>query len=108
MKSQISTTDLLLRSNFVEQPSAALLENQIERKIADARKICAESGFASEECAIVWDLVEDLQAEEAHEKAEELRQTAFDEYCQEHPEARDIWRYDPWFCHWEEEEELPV
>ena len=104
----ISTTDLLLRSNFVQQPSTVLLKKQIEQQIANARKICAERGFASEECAIAWDLVEDLQAEEAHQQAEELRQTAFDEYCEEHPEARDIWRYDPWLCHWEEEEELPV
>lgn len=99
----ISTTDLLLRSNFVEQPSGVLLKQQIEQKIADARKICAQSGFASEECSTAWDIVEDLQAEEAHQQAEELKQTAFDEYCAEHPEAKDISRYDPWFCHWEAE-----
>ena len=103
----ISITDLLLRSNFVEQPSAVLLKQQIEQQIADARKICAKHGFASEECGIAWDLVEDLQAEEAHQQAEELKKTAFDEYCEEHPDAKDIWRYDPWFCHWEEEE-MPV
>ncbi len=57
-----------------------LLQQQIEPKIADARQICAERGFSSEECAIAWELVEDLQAEEAHQQAEELRQTAFDEY----------------------------
>ena len=35
----------------------------------------------------------------------ELKQTAFDEYCQEHPEAKELMRgYDPWFCHWQEEE----
>ena len=104
----ISTTDLLLRSNFVEQPSAVLLKQRIEQKIADARKICAELGFTSERCAAAWDVVEDLQAEEAHQQAEELKQTAFDEYCEEHPEAKDIGRYDPWFCHWEEEQELSV
>lgn len=103
----ISTTDLLLRSNFIEQPSAVLLQQQIEQQITQARQICAERGFASEECAIAWDLVEDLQAENAHEQAEQLKKTAFDEYCEEHPEAKDIWRYDPWFCYWQEEE-LPV
>ncbi len=103
----ISITDLLMRSNFFQQPSAVLLKKQIEQKIADARKICAERGFASEECAAAWDSVEDLQAEEAHQQAEELKQTAFDEYCEEYPEAKDILRYDPWFCHWEEEE-IPV
>ncbi|MGF1542236.1 MAG: CBS domain-containing protein [Pleurocapsa sp.] len=102
----ISTTDLLLKSNFVEQPSGVLLKQQIQQKIATARKICAEKGFVSEECSAAWDIVEDLQAEEAHQQAEELKRTAFDEYCEEHPEAKDIWRYDPWFCHWEQE--MPV
>ena len=99
----ISTTDLLLRSNFVEKPSAVLLQEKIERKITDARKICAGHGFAAKECSLAWDLVEELQAEEAHQQETELKQTAFDKYRAEHPEAHDIWRYDPWFCHWEEE-----
>ena len=97
----ISTTDLLLKSNFVEQPSSVLLEAQIEQKIAEAREICTEQGFTSENCAAAWDTVEDLQAEQAHQKTEELKHTAFDKYCEEHPDE-DIWRYDPWFCHWED------
>ncbi|GAB4535214.1 MAG: hypothetical protein Tsb0014_22020 [Pleurocapsa sp.] len=103
----VSITDLLLKSNFVEQPSGVLLKQKIEQKIADAREICAEYGFSSKECAAAWDLVEDLQAEDAHQQSETLKRTAFDEYRQETPEAQDIWRYDPWFCHWEEEE-LPA
>lgn len=103
----ISTTDLLLKSDFIEQPSAILIEKQIEKKIAEAREICAEQGFASEHCAFAWDAVEDLQAEEAHQQTEELRHTAFDEYCEEHPDANDIWRYDPWSVSWEDEE-LPI
>ncbi len=99
----ISTTDLLLRSNFVEKPSAVLLQEQIERQIADARKICAERGFTSKECSTAWDLVEDLQAESAHQQDKKLKKTAFELYCEEHPKAQDIRRYDPWICHWEEE-----
>lgn len=98
----ISTTDLLLKSNFVEQPSSVLLEAQIEQKIAEAREICAEQGFTSENCAAAWDTVEDLQAEQAHQKTDELKHTAFDKYCEEHPDE-DIWRYDPWFRHWDDE-----
>ncbi len=104
----VSTTDLLLKSNFVEQPSGVVIEAQIQQKIAEAREICAQQGFNSENCASAWDVVEELQAEQAHQQTDELKQTAFDEYCQEHPEASDIWRYDPWFCHWEEEDELTV
>ena len=102
----ISTTDLLLKSNFIEKPHSVLIQEQIEQKIAEAREICAEQGFASENCALAWDSVEDLQAEQAHQQAEELKQTAFDEYCEEHPDE-DILRYDPWFCHWEDQE-MPV
>ncbi len=102
----ISTTDLLLKGNFVEQPSSVLLQAQIEQKIAEARDICQEQGFGSDNCAAAWDLVEDLQASRAYQVTEELKHTAFDEYCEEHPDE-DIWRYDPWFCHWEDEE-LPV
>jgi len=101
----ISIKDLLLRSNFVQEPSSVVLRKQIEQKIAHARQICAERGYTAEECARAWELVEDLQAEEAHQKTEELRQTAFDQYCEEHPEAKElVGRYDPWFCHWEEGE----
>ncbi|MBE9048545.1 CBS domain-containing protein [Pleurocapsales cyanobacterium LEGE 10410] len=102
----VSTTDLLLKSNFIEKPSAVLIQEQIEQKIAEAREICAEQGFASDNCAFAWDVVEDLQAEQAHQQAEELRQTAFDEYCAEHPDE-EIWRQDPWSYYWEDEE-LPV
>ena len=101
----VSTTDLLIKSNFVEKPHSVLIKEQIEQKIAEAREICGEQGFASDNCAFAWDALEDLQAEQAHEQAEELRQTAFDEYCEEHPDE-DIWRLDPWAAYWEEE--LPV
>lgn len=91
----ISTTDLLLKSDFIEKPAAVLIKEQIEQKIAEAQEICAEQGFASDNCAFARDVVEDLQAEEAHQQTEELRQTAFDEYCEEHPDE-EIWRSDPW------------
>ena len=99
----ISTTDLLLKSDFIEKPAAVLIKEQIKQKIAEAREICAEQGFASDNCSFAWDVVEDLQAEEAHQQTEELRQTAFDEYCEEHPDE-EIWRSDPWAYYWEDDE----
>ncbi|MGF1480761.1 MAG: CBS domain-containing protein [Cyanophyceae cyanobacterium] len=92
----ISVTDILLRSNFVEQPSAPILESRIKQEIAEARKICAQKGIDSPECAAAWDIVEELQAEAAHRKAENLDKTGFEEYCQVNPEAETIERYDPW------------
>lgn len=99
----ISTTDLLLKSNFVEKPHTVLIQEQIEQKIAEAREICAEQGFSSDNCAFAWDVVEDLQAEQAYQQTDELKQTAFDEYCEEHPDEK-IWRRDPWYCYWEDAE----
>ncbi len=99
----ISLRDLLLRSNFVEQPRSVLLQQKIEEKLVDARKISAEQGLASEESAQAWDLVEELQVEQAHRENKELGQTAFEEYCEEYPEAKEMERYDPWVYRWKEE-----
>ncbi len=99
----ISLQDLLLRSDFLEQPTSVLVQQKLEEKIAKARKISAEQGLASEESVKAWDLVEDLQVEQAHQQQKELGKTAFEEYCEEYPEAKDMKRYDPWLCHWQED-----
>jgi len=38
----ISVTDILTKSNFVEQPKSVVLEQEIEKAIAEARAICTE------------------------------------------------------------------
>ncbi len=90
----ISVTDILSKSDFVDQPKSVLLEKRIEVAIEEARNICAEKGVTSKECAAAWDIVEELQAEAAHQKAERLDKTAFDEYCQEFPDAAEARTYD--------------
>lgn len=90
----ISVTDILSKSDFVEQPKALLLEEQIEKAIAEARSICATQGANSKECAAAWDIVEELQAEAAHQKAEVIHKTAFEVYCEENPEAAEARIYD--------------
>ena len=90
----ISVTDILSKSDFVEKPKSVLLEKRIEAAIEEARNICAEKGVTSKECAAAWDVVEELQAEAAHQKAERLDKTAFDEYCQEFPDAAEARTYD--------------
>jgi CBS domain-containing protein len=99
----ISVTDILLRSHFVEKPSLTFLAKEIKKETEKARQICAEKGYASPECAAAWDIVEELQAEAAHQKSERLEQTAFEEYCQENSERQEIRRYDPWWNHWTKE-----
>ena len=90
----ISITDILSKSDFVEKPKSVLLEKRIEVAIEEARSICAEKGVTSKECAAAWDIVEELQAEAAHQKAERLEKTAFDLYCEDNPEAAEARSYD--------------
>jgi CBS domain-containing protein len=90
----ISVTDILTKSDFVEQPQQVVFEQRIEEAIENARAICAETGTASPECAAAWDAVEEMQAEAAHQRARKLPKTAFEEYCEENPEAFEARIYD--------------
>lgn len=90
----ISITDILSKSDFIEKPKSLVLADAIEKAVEEARTICAEKGPTSRECASAWDIVEELQAEAAHQKAERLEKTAFDEYCEENPGAAEARIYD--------------
>ncbi len=83
----ISVTDILTKSDFVEQPKELLFEEKIQEAIENARAICAQKGSTSPECAAAWDAVEEMQAEAAHQRARKVDKTAFEVYCDEYPEA---------------------
>lgn len=83
----ISITDILNKGDFVEKPKAVLLEDEIQKAVGEARRICTEKGATSKECATAWDIVEELQAELSHQKAEKPQVTYFEEYCAENPDA---------------------
>jgi CBS domain-containing protein len=90
----ISTTDILTKSDFVEQPKEVLFEQEIQQAIAHARAICTEKGANSQECAVAWDIVEEMQAEAAHQQAKKTHKTAFEKYVEEFPEAAEARIYD--------------
>jgi CBS domain-containing protein len=90
----ISITDILTKGNLVEDPSPVRLDQRIADAIADARNACNTHGSTSRECIVAWDTVEELQAEAAHQRAQKLTRTAFDEYCEEFPEAAEARMYD--------------
>jgi signal-transduction protein with cAMP-binding, CBS, and nucleotidyltransferase domain len=90
----ISTTDILRKGDFVEQPKAVLLEEEIQKALANARAICAEKGASSPECAAAWDILEELQAESAHQRAKKPEKSYFEEYCEENPDAVEARIYD--------------
>lgn len=90
----ISVSDILTKSKFVEEPLAQVMESQIQKAIEEARAICAEKGASSKECAAAWDIVEEMQAEAAHQQAKIPAKTAFEQYCEENPEAIEARIYD--------------
>ncbi|MBD2410205.1 hypothetical protein FACHB389_19735 [Nostoc calcicola FACHB-389] len=90
----ISLADILANSNFLELPHTILLEQQLQDEIKKARAICDRKGIHSEECAAAWDVIEELQAEMAHQRDEKVMKTAFEEYCDEYPEAKGF--YNTW------------
>jgi CBS domain-containing protein len=90
----ISVTDILTKSDFVEQPKEVIYKETIQESIESARAICAEIGHTSPECAAAWDAVEEMQAEAAHQRAKKLVKTAFEEYCEENPDAFEARMYD--------------
>lgn len=90
----ISVSDILTKSDFVEKPKAKQFESELQKAVQEARAICAEKGPTSKECAAAWDAVEELQAEAAHQRAMKPVKTAFEEYCEENPEADEARVYD--------------
>ncbi len=89
----VTMSDILHKSDFVEQPKEITLSKEIQKAIENARAVCAEKGAASKECAVAWEVVEELQAEASHQQAR-THKSAFDEYCEEFPEAAEARMYD--------------
>jgi CBS domain-containing protein len=92
----ISFTDILTKSDFVEKSQEAIFEEEIQRAIKNARAICADKGHSDRECKEAWDIVEELQAEAAHQQAKKIEKTALEEYLAEFPEAQEALIYKNW------------
>ena len=70
------------------------IQEKIKTEIEAAREACKTDGSNSEECAAAWDAVEELQAEAAHQRQSKPANSAFDQYCDENPEADECRVYD--------------
>lgn len=90
----ISVTDILSKSDFVAKPKSLVLEEEIQKAITEARAICAQKGNTSKECVVAWDIVEEMQAELSHQRSQKPEKTAFDQYCEENPDAVEARIYD--------------
>ena len=58
----VSISDILNKSDFIENPRQLFVEDQLEVAREEARAVCADRGDTSFECASAWDVVEELQA----------------------------------------------
>ncbi|MEA5572700.1 CBS domain-containing protein [Calothrix sp. UHCC 0171] len=92
----VSASDIIGKSKFVELPRTILLEQELQEAIKKSHDICARTSPRSEECAAAWDVVDELQAEIAHQEAKRIEKTAFEEFCEEFPEILTRKECDEW------------
>ncbi|MCX5963898.1 MAG: CBS domain-containing protein [Cyanobacteria bacterium] len=90
----ISVGDILFKSDFVEKPKQFFIEDEIEVAREDARAICAAQGGTSPECAAAWDVVEELQAEAAHQRVKKQGLNSLQVYCEANPDDLECRIYD--------------
>lgn len=69
------------------------LQQAIQEAIEQARATCEMKGDNSSDCAVAWDIVEELQAECSHRKIPQ-KLNSLQQYCLEHPEAVECLIYD--------------
>lgn len=84
----VSETDILYKADFVENPKAPLLLRELDRALEEARALAESAGPTSTICLNAWELVDELEAEAAYnDGAKPIEITAFEEFCQQHPEV---------------------
>ena len=92
----ISLSDIINKSDFLENPKSVILQQEIEEAIQSTRDFCADNNHSPQECIAAWKIVEEMQAEAAHQQATKLNKTALEEYCEENPEFMEISILDNW------------
>ncbi|MDJ0799808.1 MAG: Calvin cycle protein CP12 [Calothrix sp. MO_167.B12] len=90
----LNTLEVVQAAINANRNGTKTLEQAISEAIAQARTTCHQSGNASSECAVAWDIVEELQAEKSHQQQAKIRKTDLELYCEEHPEAVECRLYD--------------
>jgi len=70
------------------------IQDQIDRERQNARDVCSSEGGDSQECAVAWDTVEELQAEASHVRSRKPQKTSLESYCDDNPEAAECRIYD--------------
>jgi CP12 domain len=82
------------KTTMTSQQESKSIEEIIQESLIEARTTCSQHGNHSQECAVAWDIVEELQAEKSHRKQEAKVQTSLDYHCSLYPEADECRIYD--------------
>ncbi|MGF1488592.1 MAG: Calvin cycle protein CP12 [Prochloraceae cyanobacterium] len=70
------------------------IQQQIDQERNEAREVCSTEGSTSSECAAAWDVVEELQAEAAHQRENKPKKNSLEQYCEDNPEAAECRIYE--------------
>ena len=69
------------------------IQEKIDQELANARTVCSTDGNTND-CAAAWDVVEELQAEAAHQRENNPPKTSLEAYCDLNPDAAECRVYD--------------
>lgn len=89
-----TTLEVVQAAVTADQNGTKTLEVAIQEAITEARSTCEINGNNSADCAVAWDIVEELQAYKASKKQIKQRKTPLEIYCEQHPEAIECLIYD--------------
>lgn len=66
------------------------IQQKIAEEMAKATAATEKHGKSSKEAALAWDIVEELEAEASHMKANQKSTDPLDKYCEDSPEADEV------------------
>ncbi|MCC5637958.1 Calvin cycle protein CP12 [Nostoc sp. CHAB 5844] len=89
-----ATYDRFETANHSEQNGTKTIEQAILEAIAEARSACEMNGDGSSNCAVAWDIVEELQAEKSHKQQAKHSRTSLESFCDQNPGALECLIYD--------------
>ncbi|WP_414621274.1 Calvin cycle protein CP12 [Calothrix sp. CCY 0018] len=88
------TTEVVQTAANSNKDVVNTLETAILEAVAEARSTCEVNGSDSNDCAVAWDIVEELQAEKSHQKQAAKIKNSLDDYCASNPNALECRVYD--------------
>lgn len=69
------------------------IKEKIQEELKNAREVCSIDS-TSPECAAAWDAVEELQAEDSHQKQNQPQKSSLERYCEDNPDAPECRLYE--------------